>query len=490
MTVLAPPRKRSAREIANGDYERLKPVVMNGMRSQLGRHGPRGLHFDQLDLEAWYNAAWEALWVQLEAGKQVRNPEGFLVTVACRRAIDEARRLRGIDRQAAVDPDEHGVEPDIEDALDRRTLLRHLQEGLKERLSYREWQAATLCLILGFSRSEAGKRLGMTREQIERTMDSATVKIREFTPAIATGEWCQQHDSTMRAYAMYVLDENGERYRHARAHLAGCPGCRRFVAELRHLYPALVPHPPVIAIAAGHLAGLGGVKLSLAGVLRRGASAVRANAPSWKGGASLGAGTGASAGAATGAGGGAGSALIGGKLLAVCATLCLASGAAIVGSTGTMHKRDAPKSSSQLRRHTARTSTPDATPSIATSGAPQAAPPAGLTRTSAFRPAQDTGSSRPSAAHGARSAAKPVANNSAQNTQEFGFEGASGGHQSATASTTASAPKASIATRSAPPKQESTQPSSGSAATSTRPASTSPHYAQSSASAEFGYEGR
>jgi hypothetical protein len=61
----------------------------------------RSIFFDEADLDAHYNIAWQGLYNELLAGTTVENPEGFLVTIMIRRAIDDSRGL-GAQRRAAT----------------------------------------------------------------------------------------------------------------------------------------------------------------------------------------------------------------------------------------------------------------------------------------------------------------------------------------------------------------------------------------------------
>lgn len=249
MTVLASCGRSLADEVLARDYARLRRGVLNGVRSQLNRHG---LRFDELDLEAFYNTAWQTLYTKLAAEEQIMNPEGFLVAVAGRRAIDEARRLRGLDCEVSAEPDQQGTEYDLDEELDRRTLLRHFREGLKEKLTYRECQAATLCLILGLTRPKAAELLGISRDRMERIMDDAQRKIGAFIPTITSGDWCREHEPMVRAYALHLHRVDGERYRLAKAHLEDCPRCQRLVLELRGLAGLLPPAVLPVALAGAH----------------------------------------------------------------------------------------------------------------------------------------------------------------------------------------------------------------------------------------------
>jgi DNA-directed RNA polymerase specialized sigma24 family protein len=485
MSVPASLGRSRADEVANRDFYRLEHVVVNGLRSKLNR---AGVFFDASDLRQFYIDAWKTLWLELAKGNDIRNPEGFLVHVAYCRAIDEARGLRDIDREKPVDPDQRGTEHDLEGDLDRQTLLRHFQEGLEEKLTYREYQAARLCLILGLTRPQAARLLNIDRDRIERIMDDATRKIREFVPTIASGDWCHQHESMIRAYALRLHAVGGRRHKLAKAHVDECPRCQRFVLELRHLAPALTPLPLPGAISGSP----GGALTHLTHIVARAwigiRRVVREYALAFKGGgtAGAGAGAGASAGPALVGSG------VGAHIATVCAALCVATGAMIVHSGGTAH--DAHRTPALARRSHA-TGAPVAAyaarPSDdwAISAEGPGAEPAQAASVSHTRLTSDAQPEHGATTAVRHTASKPISDNQSQNNQEFGFEGSGAQHEDATDSTPSPPPKASIASRDTTRSAASSDSSSTSQAKAAGASANSSGSSPSSASSEFGFEG-
>lgn len=333
MGLLAERQERRVQDQLERDYEELRSSVIRSMRSHLRR---RGLPFDELDLEGFYNTAWDALYSRLADGEEMENPGGFLVKVACRRAIDDWRGTHDLQRDASVDVNERGVDPDFAKLLDDRRLLREFTEGLREKLTERECQVATLCYIMGYTRPEAAETLGISEGRIQKIMDGATPKIGEFVAVIEGDGWCAEHESMLHAYALNWLDEDGERYQSAQRHLAECPGCRLYVrakqglsevippvwlpAELTHSATLETLHHAVHA-AWHHNIGLIGSHV----VLTHGSAAAGAGAGT--GGATAGH-VAAGAGAAAGTGSGAGA---GGSIFASGIAAKIGVGLAIVG---------------------------------------------------------------------------------------------------------------------------------------------------------------
>jgi DNA-directed RNA polymerase specialized sigma24 family protein len=301
MSALAMLRRQRADETIARDYDGLRGKVMHSVRAQLNR---KGIRFDDADLEGFYNQAWQGLYNELIAGKRIDNPGGFLATVAFRRAIDDFRRQRpdewaddGAIAEAAMA--EMGVDVDVAAQLDDHTKLRHFVEGLKDRLTKRECEAATLCYIQGYSRPEAAKLLDVEPRRMEKIMDAVSKKVGVFVRDIEAGEWCQSRRSLLNAYALGVLDRDGERYQLANEHLDECPACRKYVSGVRGLSALLPPVllPLKIAGSTGAASTLAGLHSLFGGGGGHAAAAASGAAAAKGGGAS------AAAGATTTAGG-------------------------------------------------------------------------------------------------------------------------------------------------------------------------------------------
>lgn len=225
--------RSQADDLLARDYERIKRGVISSVRSRLIARW--GLRFADLDLEAFYNDAWQTLYDRLRGGKDVHNTGGFLVVVASRRAIDEAWKRRDTRSTEGIAIDDLGVDDDVAAMLDRKTLLRNFQEAMCEVLTKREHQAMKFCLFRGYTRPEVAKRLNESPHRMEKIMDSAQRKLRPLVKMIENDEWCTSRVSPLRALALGLLDKQGARYQGVTAHLAVCPACRRDLIELREI---------------------------------------------------------------------------------------------------------------------------------------------------------------------------------------------------------------------------------------------------------------
>lgn len=271
-----------AEAVLADEYEGNKAEVQRTVAAKLGRDGLAGV-----DLGAAYNEAWHALYLRLAADEPVDNRVAFLVTVTYRRALSERRANRPERLAADADLDGLGTEPDIDARLDAELQLRHFVQGLRAELDERELQAATLTYLHGLSRPEAAKVIGIAPRRMEKVMDRASKRIAAVIDAVRPGELCEELDSPVRAFAVGLLDEDGERYSIARDHLETCPACRRKVLVLRGLGAIAPPLP-------GLLAGMGAAGAAGAGAVATGAGTA--------GPGSTGAGSAGTAGAGAGLG--------------------------------------------------------------------------------------------------------------------------------------------------------------------------------------------
>ncbi len=318
---------------------------------------------DAADLEACYAQAWHGLYTTMLEGDQaeVANPEGWLVLVTYRRAIDEHRaRLRAAPATPAAygarepDFDARAPERDLAGELDDRARLRQLMEGLRGRLNPRERQAAALCYLQGLSRADAAARMGISEARMRKLMEGSRAgspgvagKVGELLDTIRAGSYCAEQSSLMRGFAFGILDPGGERYVLAQAHQRECPACRAHVLSLRGLASVLPPLPLPLALGAGVAASASagaGAGATTTGVgAGTGATATGAGAGTGIGAGVSGAGVGAGGAAGGGwfvAGGGLGAKLAVGCLVAVSVGAgCVALTVAPIAAHHAVHRR-------------------------------------------------------------------------------------------------------------------------------------------------------
>ncbi len=290
MALVRERAREQAEQVLSREYEELRSGTIRALRGKLATSGGS---FDDRDLDAFYNQAWHGLYLRLAEGEVVENHAGFLVNASYFRAIEELRRVRPERRADGVDLATVGIETDVDAQLDDHVQLTQFMEGMRDRLTERERQAATLCYIHGCTRPQTAQALGVSPKRMEKLMDGVSRKIGALVADIRDGSWCESRDSLMKAYAFGVLDPDGERWQLASAHLRECPGCRRYVRGLRGI-GAIAP-PIGLPLAA--MALIGG------GAAGSGAAASGAGGQTTGAGASTGAGAGGSSSGAAAAGG-------------------------------------------------------------------------------------------------------------------------------------------------------------------------------------------
>jgi len=314
-----------ADRLITDEYERSKGEVLRTVGSKLAA---AGVKTSPADLEAPYNEAWHALYMKLSEGEEIGNRTGFLVTVTHRRALSEYRASRAGRRADGAELDNIGVELDLDSRMDAEIKVRHLVEGLRAGLSEREFEAATLCHLHGYTRPEAARAIGVKPKRMEKIMDGASNRIAAVIERVQAGEHCESMSSLIRAYAVGMLDPEGEKYEQAEDHLSHCPACRRQVWVMRGLAAAVPPVPGIMLLAGG--------AASSAGVAAKGtvAAAARPEAAGGAGGAGAGSGGSAGAGAAAETGGKAGLIAAASAATAVAAVAAVAVATGVVGGGG------------------------------------------------------------------------------------------------------------------------------------------------------------
>ena len=246
MTIVAP--SQQADTVLARDYERLKPDILRTVRGKLASSGVR---FDDLDLDAFYNQAWHGVHTKLAEGERIENVSGLLVTIAQRRALDEFRALRMESRVDADLLDGQRVDLDLAAAVDDHMRLRYFIEGMREKLHGREREAAALCYVQDYSRPEAAQAMGIKPRRMEKLMDGVSKKVGAFVGDIQRDEWCDARHSMIKAYALGLLDPEGERYALAAEHLESCSACRRDVIRMRGIAALSPPVPLMMAALVG-----------------------------------------------------------------------------------------------------------------------------------------------------------------------------------------------------------------------------------------------
>jgi hypothetical protein len=181
--------------------------------------------------------------------------------------------------------------------------------SVRLRLNAREQQAVSLCVLHEHSRRDASDIMGIDIKRLDKIMVAANKKLGGLLEAINRGEWCQEQRSLIKAYALGLHEEGGERHELAVAHVMECQACAAYVRSLRGL-AVVLPAPALLASAVGTGGGILG---GLSGLFNGGGATV--------------------GGTGTAAGGGGAALLsgIGAKTAALCVSaVCAAGGAAIV----------------------------------------------------------------------------------------------------------------------------------------------------------------
>jgi DNA-directed RNA polymerase specialized sigma24 family protein len=269
-------------------YESLKPEVFATVRGKLAVDS---LHPDLADLDAAYNAAWHALYEQsCRHEEEISNLGGWLATITYRRAIDDVRSARMKYRAPAPSGEsigELGYEHDLDGEIADRQRYHQWLLSVRLRLNAREQQAVSLCDLHEYSRRDASEIMGIDIKRLDKIMVAARKKLGGLVEAIKSGDWCEEQRSLIKAHALGLHEEGGERHALAVAHLAECQACAAYVRSLRGI-AVVVPAPALLTGAMGAGGGiLGGLSGLFKGAATGGAAAGGAGSAAGGGGATL-----------------------------------------------------------------------------------------------------------------------------------------------------------------------------------------------------------
>ncbi len=226
-----------------------------------------------------------------------------------------------------------GYEHDVDAEIADRQRYHQWLMSVRLRLNARERQAVSLCVLHEHSRRDASDMMGIDIKRLDKIMVAANKKLGGLLEAINRGDWCREQRSLIKAFALGLHEEGGERHELAAAHVMECHACAAYVRSMRGL-AAVVPAPALIASGAGAGGGIAGALSSLFG------------------GGSTGAAAAGGAGTAAGGGGAALLSGIGAKTAALCVSaVCAVGGAAIVVESAPDAKRPADSASTSRPAH-------------------------------------------------------------------------------------------------------------------------------------------
>lgn len=217
-----------------------------------------GHRFPWLDAAERESALQEAYVVLLSkdragsvdlASMKPHEVRAFLVRTAIHKAFDEGKRAERqrtepIGVRALTEPD-RGAAPD--EVAEVGVESDRVREIIAE-LPARRQAVVTLRFFFERTPEEIQRQLGITARTYRRELERAMRHIADGYELVRSGRYCESRRSMVLALVADVA--RPDRARQARRHLASCPGCRRWAAELREATrrgAALLPLPPLAA---------------------------------------------------------------------------------------------------------------------------------------------------------------------------------------------------------------------------------------------------
>jgi RNA polymerase sigma factor (sigma-70 family) len=190
----------------------------------------------------------------------------WLYRIAHNESIEVLRRRRETEE---LDPELVSIGAGLADKVDLRERLRRLVADL-DQLPERQRGALVMRELAGLDFNEIAAALGTSAAVARQTLYEARLSLRQMDAG-------REMSCAFVTRALSDGDGRVTRRRDIRAHLRGCPDCRRFHEEVdsrRHDLAALSPLPAVAAAGILHslLGGQGGSGAGLAGALGGGAA--------------------------------------------------------------------------------------------------------------------------------------------------------------------------------------------------------------------------
>jgi DNA-directed RNA polymerase specialized sigma24 family protein len=251
-----------AHRAAAENYERHRAAVMHGVREKLRKVGADAPH---QEIDAGYNLAWNSLIALRASGATVESEVGWLVTTTFRRVIDWLR-LEHYDlrERDGVESDEIAEllaadEGSLEHHVDQQRRLRSLLEAFRHRFTGRETLILFYAYVLDMPRPEIAEALDIPLKRLHKLLDGYEVrqgragsaeavrahglkdKLAKYIDVIASGDWCETHESLIRAHALGWFEPGSAKHTAATTHLKNCAACRRYFQAKRGIAMLLPP---------------------------------------------------------------------------------------------------------------------------------------------------------------------------------------------------------------------------------------------------------
>jgi DNA-directed RNA polymerase specialized sigma24 family protein len=200
------------------------------------------------DVEAAYNQAWHGVYEKTLRGEEITNLEGLLADIAYNRSLDTYRQ-RHQNRHQDEPIDDLSTTTDLVEVVGDQHKINGLLGRLSSRLNKKESAAVSLCLLRGFTRTEAAEMLGLSDRALKKVMDSANKKLSGLVNMMqprgcGDDEWAR----ALRAYALGLPSLDTRDYHRINHHIEHCASCKHYVAGLRGLS---VVCPPVLPFVHG-----------------------------------------------------------------------------------------------------------------------------------------------------------------------------------------------------------------------------------------------
>lgn len=259
-----PPTRAGDEDYADEHFHRHRRYVVNAVKANFRS---KGIDATDADIDAAYAESFmEFLQRRDDYGATDEEIRRWLIRGTRWRCIDELKRSQNVAPLLRSDDDSaiHGV-PDRSLELDAQVAVQDAVRATVDlvRLRFTEREAKLVALVLTeHSRDEMAAIVDLPIKRLGKILDGNNGRpgllgrLRVYLDAIAAGEWCEFNGSLIRAYALGLLANDGQKKAQAEAHVRQCSACRKYSAEYRKQLHEVLPPLWMATAVAGDRAGM------------------------------------------------------------------------------------------------------------------------------------------------------------------------------------------------------------------------------------------
>lgn len=160
-------RRYRAERLARTHYTKLRAPVAHFVRRRIGRAAE---NLPDQELEAGYNAAWDALMRQVSQGRAPDCIDGWLRVVTYRQTLGHLRRRRFHYELPLGEHDDFETAGDPCELANSREIVRQFLTQIERRFGERGARVLAYLWLGGYTHAAAAQRVGVSTKCLEHTL--------------------------------------------------------------------------------------------------------------------------------------------------------------------------------------------------------------------------------------------------------------------------------------------------------------------------------